>query len=156
VIAKKLIFISFEMINGEFRGLFSMKDALSIDKEPRALLRRAAKKYAKAIGRMVSILDVIKSLRKKHEHVTARKMWQIGNIVFLLLDDLKSLGLQIDGIYDHLERDLVVKRKWLEKAVIFRRYIPNIGLIPKSLNWGKCEKGTRRVAERIKIGLFPS
>jgi len=38
---------------------------------------------------------------------------------------------------------LGVKKKWLEKAIIFRRYVDDKNAIPKNLNWGKCEKGTK-------------
>jgi len=68
-------------------------------------------------------------------------------------DALAELSLEIDDVYKHLVRDLGAKRKWLEKAIIFRRYLPTQDLIPQSLNWGRCEKGTRRVAERLRDGL---
>lgn len=54
--------------------------------------------------------------------------------------------------YGHLERDLGVARKWLVKAVIFRRYLPDPDRIPPDLNWGRCSDGTRRKAELLQKG----
>ena len=61
----------------------------------------------------------------------------------ILNDNLSKIDLQIDNTYYHLVRDLGVNRKWLEKVVIFRRYIQQIELIPETAIWGSFEKGTR-------------
>jgi len=71
-----------------------------------------------------------------------------------LKDSLEILGLQLDSMYKHLTRDLGVKKKWLEKVIILRRYIENEEIIPQSLNWGRCEKGTRKVAKKISEGTY--
>jgi len=150
---KKLAFVSFEKANRKFRGFLSMEVALGGDKEPEVILHKATEIYEYGLTKMASIIDIIKTARANRKLVPARKIWQLGNAIFKFLDELEELGLEIDGIYDHLTRDLGVKRKWLEKVIIFRRYLPYIKMIPESLNWGRCEKGTRRVAERLKSGL---
>jgi hypothetical protein len=156
VTAHKLYFVSFEPTDGEFRGLLSMEAVFASDKDPRVLLVQATRKYVRAKTKMASIINEISIIRSNHKHIPARKVWQIGNVIFTLVEELKKIGLQIDGIYDHLERDLKVKRKWLEKVITLRRYLPDIDLLPNSLNWGRCEKGTRRIAEKIRLGLFLS
>lgn len=150
---KKPVFVSFEPINGKFRGYLSIDVALSSEKEPEILLQRATKIYEDALTKMASIVFKIKNSRENRTLVAARKIWQLGNVIFTLRDELEEIGLEIDGIYDHLTRDLEVKRKWLEKVIILRRYLPDINLIPESLSWGRCEKGTRRKAERLRSGL---
>jgi len=149
----KLAFVSFEPINGQYMGFLSIEAAISSDRDPEAVLREAANIYEGSIKRMRSILAEIEAARTNHKPIPARKIWQIGHAIFELRDDLRRLGLQLDGVYDHLTRDLGVKRKWLEKVVTLRRYIPDKSLIPESLNWGRCEKGTRRIAERLNKGL---
>ena len=59
----------------------------------------------------------------------------------------------MDSIYAHLTRDLDVKRKWLEKVIIFRRYIQEEAAIPKAAYWGMFEHGTRRKAEQLQAGV---
>jgi hypothetical protein len=95
----------------------------------------------------------IQALRNNRKLLPAFKIWQLGNAIFELQHNLNKLFLQLDGLYDHLVRDLGVKRKWLEKVIIFRRYLPDENAIPQSLNWGRCEKGTRLVAEKLRKGL---
>ena len=150
---RKLGFVSFERINDKFRGYLSMGVALGGDKEPEILLQKSIKIYENALKKMASIISDVKNSRASRVPVSARKIWQIGNIIFKLRDELEKIGLEIDGIYDHLPRDLEVKRKWLEKVIILRRYLPDIKQIPESLNWGRCEKSTRRKAERLRSGL---
>ena len=129
-------------------------DAIAAGPEdPEATLRQAAEIYKRAIKRMRSLVVEIRRARADHKPIRARKMWDIGQAVFLLRDRLESLSLELDNLYDHLVRDLGVKRKWLEKAIIFRRYLPHKQLIPTSLRWGRCEKGTRRVALKLAEGL---
>lgn len=150
---KKLIFVSFKPINGKFRGYLSIEVALSSEIEPEILLQKATKIYENALTKMAFFISEIKNSRVNHTLVAARKIWQLGNVIFTLRDELEEIGLEIDGIYDHLTRELDVKRKWLEKVIILRRYLPDINLIPESLSWGRCEKGTRRKAERLRSGL---
>lgn len=152
---KKLDFVSFEPINDKFKGFLSMEVVFDSRKEPEATILKATKIYENEVKRMTSLVNVIKKSRASHTPVPARRIWQLGNIIFKLRDELEVLGLEIDGIYDHLTRDLDVKRKWLEKVIILRRYLPYISMIPESLNWGRCEKGTRKIAERLKSGLPP-
>lgn len=151
---KELAFISFKKENDKYIAFISIKHFLSSKKDIESLLRNASCVYGNSISNMKSRIDEINILRKKRVPVSARGIWELGDQIFQLVDKLNRLSLQIDGIYDHLERDLMVKRKWLEKVIIFRRYIKKKSTIPEALNWGKCEKGTRRKAEQIQKGLL--
>lgn len=150
---KNLAFISIKSIDGKFKGYLSMEAVFGGGKDPEVILHEATIIYQKAINKMIFIVNLIKDSRAKHNPVAARKIWQLGDTIFELRDELEKIGLEIDGVYDHLSRDLEVKKKWLEKVVILRRYLPDINLIPESLNWGYFEKGTRRKAENLKSGL---
>jgi len=149
----KLTFVSFEPKDDKFRGYIPMEFALSNEKGPEIILRKATKIYETSVSKMKSIVSQIRKSRVDRSTIPARKIWQLGNAIFKLRDELEEIGLEIDGIYDHLTRDLKVKRKWLEKVIILRRYIPSIDLIPESLNWGHFEKSTRRKAEGLRSGL---
>ena len=131
-------------------------DGLAVsEKNPEILLQRATKIYGKSISKMRHLLDEIDEKRTNRKPLTARKIWSLGEMIFKLRDDLARLSLQLDSLYGHLVRDLNVKRKWLEKVIILRRYLPKKSSIPTSIKWGQCEKGTRRIAERINRGLPP-
>lgn len=151
--SEKLTFVSFKPQNGRFVGFLSMESVISDERDLEIVLRNAAKIYERSIIKMSSILGEIRDGMAYRKPIPARKIWQIGQVIFQLRNKLEGLSLQLDGVYNHLVRDLGVKRKWLEKVVILRRYIPNKELIPKPLNWGKCEKGTRRIALKLTKGL---
>lgn len=150
---KKLAFVSFEPTNRQFRAFLPMEEVISSDNDPEPMLRKAAEVYEHAIVKMRNLVKEIQNFRDNRKLLPACKVWQLGDAIFELQDNLNKLCLQLDGLYDHLIRDLGVKRKWLEKVIIFRRYLPDENTIPQSLNWGRCEKGTRRAAEKLKKGL---
>jgi hypothetical protein len=146
-------FIAFEPRDGGFESFLSMEGLLSSDGDPELVLQEAARLYEAATGRMRSLLAEIEDHRAHRRLIPARKVWQLGNAVFGLTEELARLSLRLNGVYAHLVRDLGVKRKWLEKAVILRRYVQAEEIIPQSLSWGRLEKGTRRAAERLCNGL---
>ena len=149
----KLAFVAFEPRDGQFEAFLSMEGLLSGEGDPELVLQEAARLYETATGRMRSLLAEIEDHRAHRTLIPARKVWQVGDAVFELTEELASLALRLNGVYAHLVRDLGVKRKWLEKVVILRRYVPKENAIPESLSWGRCEKGTRRIAERLSKGL---
>ena len=153
MIIDKLAFVSFEPIDKRFRAYLSMEEFILSDKNPELTIKKAVKIYEDSIMKMRTFIKEIQDFRNNRKLLPAHKVWQLGNAIFELQYNLSKLYLQLDGLYDHLVRDLGVKRKWLEKVIIFRRYLPDENAIPQSLNWGRCEKGTRRVAEKLRKGL---
>jgi len=132
----------------------SLDDAFLHDSDLASLLECAARIYQSQVSALAARLAIISEMRRNHVKVPARLVWDVGQDMFTLEERLSAIGLQVDGMYEHLTRDLDVKRKWLEKAVILRRYVPERDSIPAKLNWGRCEKGTRRVAVLIVQGLL--
>lgn len=152
----RLAFVSFQPNNDQFTAFLPLEELISSQTDLAEVLNKAALVYGHSVKKMRSLIAEIEGLRITHKLVPARKIWQLGDAIFELKDNLEKYSLQVDGLYDHLVRDLRVKRKWLEKVVIFRRYLPSQDIIPQSLNWGRCEKGTRRVAEGLLRGLYAS
>lgn len=139
-------FVAFEPITGGFLGSISIDSLISLQRDPEKVLSDAAQIYELHIMNMRKIVAGIEEKRSKREKVPARDAWALGNEIFSLTEDLARFSLELDGLYNHLVRDLGVKRKWLEKVIILRRYIPNPNRIPESFTWGYFEKGTRRKA----------
>lgn len=146
----RLAFVSFEPSNELFRAFLPMEELISGDDDLELRLKKAVQVYQRSIIKMRNLIQEIQNLRDNHKLLPARKVWHLGDDVFQLQHELSKLSLQLDGLYDHLIRDLGVKRKWLEKAIIFRRYLPDENAVPQSLNWGRCEKGTRKAAEKLR------
>lgn len=152
---RELTFVSFEPKRDGFDGSLSVEGLVNSKSNPEKLLNEATKLYGRYIYNMRLLIKEIAGLRASRTPVPARKIWGLGNSIFNLKKNLAKASLQLDNLYGHLVRDLMVKRKWLEKVVIFRRYIANEKVIPKSVNWGQCEKGTRKAAENISRGNPP-
>ena len=151
---KKLIFISFEKYKNEIKAFVDFDGFFKMVSDPELILNDALNIYIENIRKMKYKISIIENYRKNRILIPALQIWELGDTIFKLVEDLKNLGLQLNGLYNHLTRDLGVKKKWLEKVIIFRRHIPNKEIIPEDLNWGKCEKGTRRVAEEIRKNYY--
>ncbi len=150
---KILAFITIEPKNTDYIAYLSMEDSLLIEKDPAIISEIAIIIYKDTVRNMASIINNMKEYKKERKPIPARLVWKFGDYIFKLKLMLEVIELQINGLYGHIVRDLKLKRKWLEKVVIFRRYLPKESLIPESINWGKFEKGTRRKAERLRNGL---
>lgn len=148
----KVIFVSFLPEGNRFQACIPLRDFSSFD-DPESVLLDASDAYSTSILEMRNQLLQVQQYRAEKVPVPARLVWQMGEAIFVLVDTLRQLGLQIDGLYQHLCRDLGVSRKWLEKVVILRRYIPSEHLLPESLSWGQLEKGTRWKCLRLVEGL---
>ncbi len=146
---KQTTFISFIKRNDTFQGSLRIDGLINLDEDPEEMCEKASQIYKSAIDQLEVMLKRRKSLLDNHEVIPARLVWSIGNEIFNLIDKLASQNLIIDDTYAHLVRDLGVKRKWLEKVVILRRYIPKMELIPEDFPWGKLEKGTKKKAQEL-------
>ena len=150
-----LHFVSFKPNNGGFTAFLPMEKVLSGQQDSESVMNRAARTYGESVREMRAIIAEVEDLRATRRRVPAKKMWQLGDTVFLLVGELKRLSLELDGAYEQLCRDLKVKRMWLEKVIIFRRYLPHQDAIPDSLNWGQCRDNPRHTAEMLRRGLLP-
>ena len=148
----QLTFISFEPSKQGIRASLSMQGIINIDGDIESAINQAIEIYKAALSEMKNLLLKREELQKVRRRVPARLIWQIGDAIFNLNDDLSKIDLQIDNTYHHLVRDLGVKRKWLEKVVIFRRYIEQIEIIPETATWGSFEKGTRKKVQLLMQG----
>lgn len=149
MIDSKLPYVGFEPEECGFRAYLVLQGSNKLDGRWDTALITASKLYSRSIASMRLILNRIDSLRANRAIVPAVLVWELGDEVFKLTNSLESVSVQVNGLYDHLVRDLEVKQKWLEKVIILRRYLPNRSHIPSDLPWGRCEKGTRRIAEEL-------
>jgi len=146
---EKLVFISVEPMDKDFRASIALDGLASFTADAESLLKKATRIYKENLIRMVALTVKMDKLRTVRKPIPARLVWKLGDHIFRLVEELRQLGLQLDNIYAHLMRDLVVKKKWLEKVVIFRRYVSSEARIPEFHNWGQYEKGTRRKSELL-------
>ena len=118
--------------------------------KPEVSLQNACGSYSRAIGAMREVLADIDQLKRKRIPIPARKMWELGDAVVALGSELEENSMEVDGLNDHLVRDLGINGKRMGTIVTFRRHLPDKELIPESLGWSQCEKQARKVAEELK------
>ena len=147
----RVFFVSFGPREEGFRAYIPLEAAFASSGELEVSMSQASTVYKRAIETILLRVEQIKLDRKSRKTISARRIWTIGNIIFKLLENLKRKGFEIDGVYDHFVRDIKVKKKWLEKVIILRRYVPDKMMIPNSLSWGQLEKGTGKKAKKLRI-----
>lgn len=139
-------FVSLEPVNGQFLARMPVDSLFAKDSDAESLAKEIALIYGQRISSMQCVVRDICALRAARLPVPAQSAWVLGDAIFALRRQLMDLSFEIDDIYAHLVRELGVKRKWLEKVVILRRYVQRIEYIPGNLTWGKLEHGTKRMA----------
>ena len=149
---EELTFVTFEPKEEGFVGSVPMDQLDSLGKHPELLLNKATGIYARAIEEMRRLLSGMADLKDKRQPVPARIVWELGDNIFNLSHSLKQASLELDDLYAHLTRDLGVKRMWLEKVVILRRYIERQDTIPETLIWSKFYSAPKKAAMSLLKG----
>ena len=150
----QMTFVAFEPKEEKFIASVPVEQLGSLGNYPEALLRKASELYERHILVIRPLLDDIDAIKTNRLAIPAQKMWELGDAVFHLVDGLAELSFEIDGLYQHLLRDLEIHKGRLgmyrlTRAITFRRYLKDKELIPHSLDWCLCEKNARRTAEQL-------
>ena len=146
---KDLILVSFEPDDRGFLAHIPLDSLVLMDGDSEVLLQKASSRYSKTVQMMRKRLEEMEDMRRNREIIPARKVWEFGESIFSLKKEMERMSFCVNGLYDHLTRELGVKKMWLEKVVIFRRHIPEKKSIPPSLPWGRCSSSPRKAAKAI-------
>lgn len=155
-------FIAFEPRDGGYIASVPMEQLDTLGDHPESVLIAASITYERSIRAMRTILDDLDGLKAKRTPIPAQKIWEFGDAVFRLVEELGNSSLEIDGLYEHLVRDLGIDngrlgRYRMTRAVTFRRYLEDKARIPDSLDWKRCEKNARKAAEQLAaLGKEPA
>ncbi len=124
-----------------------------LNDNPDLSLKNACAAYGRAIDAMREVLAEIDDLKSRRSPIPARVMWKLGDAVVNLGNDLEAESMELDGLNDHLVRDLNINAKRMGTIVTFRRHLPDVEVIPESLGWSQCEKQARKVAQELKTAV---
>ena len=117
---------------------------------PDERLQVACDSYGRTVAAIREVLADIENLKSRRTPIPARKMWELGDAVVNLGSELEENSLEMEGLNDHLVRDLGINAKRMGTIVTFRRHLPEQEMIPESLGWSQCEKQARKVAEELR------
>lgn len=148
-------FISFEPSGLKFDGFLSIT-AINDKVNTEKLASNASRIYQKGIQLLKLILNKINIDKIENKSAHAKYMWQFGDTVYKIKNHLGVLGLEVDDMYAHITRDVVVKKRWLQKVIIFRRYISDGSIIPKNSRWTYFEENTKKKAISLSENHIPN
>ena len=148
----EMTFVAFKPGEEGFIASVSIEQLDSLGARPEASLQKASEIYQRSIDIMRSLLADMVGLKARRTPITARRVWELGDAVLNLVGELSRSSMELDGLYEHLGRELGMNEKRLGTVVTFRRHLPDKELIPESLGWSQCEKSARKVAESLSKG----
>jgi len=153
---KNLISIEFhknkDKSEPKFIGSVSLQEFME-DRVKRGNLNNQTKEVAKKYEKLIEECKTIINKVKKGDSInqaSLKDMWSLGDKVHRFTNSLKKDGFYLNGLYEHLVRDLQVSRDLLEKVIIFRSHFPNHSLIPKEMLWKEIRYAPRQNAEKLK------
>ena len=157
---KKLISIEFhrnkDKSGFEFTSSVSLQDFMKNGTRRSNLssqTKKAAANYERFIKECKIIIDRIKRGDSINQ-ASLKDMWSLGNKIHSFTNGFKKDGFYLNGLYEHLTRDLQVSRDLLERVVIFRSYFSNRSLIPNNMLWREIRYAPRKNAEKLKKTLL--
>ncbi len=118
--------------------------------KPEVSLQIACDAYTRAVETMREVLADLDYYKSNRIRIPARKVWELGDAVFVLGAEMGGNFMEVDGLNDHLVRDLGINVKRMGTILTFRRNLPDKEVIPETLGWSQCEKQARKVAEELK------
>ncbi len=108
------------------------------------LLIKAGKIYEKYIKKMSGLYRERDLLKAKHKVIKPALMWEIGDGIFSMLEELNKLGISVEDLYGSLSRDLNISRTTIKRLISLRRYFKSKNEIPAGLSWGKIKDAPKR------------
>ena len=151
---KQRILVSFKRSKDRLIALIHLEDFARADFDTEMVLAKAEYEYNNLISNMSHLFNDIKGFYRSHTPLPASLVWKVGNEMKTVEKKLEILGLVIENLYSHIERDVNIDRDLLTRAYTIRRYLSDSSNIPNDLTWRRCRRGTKRIAMEISNGTF--
>jgi len=140
----------------KFVGSVSLQELITRDETQISLssrTKRASKKYEQCLTQCRRILSRIERYSSVNQ-APLRNMWSLGDKIHRLAKSLQKDGFYLNGLYDHLTRDLNVSRDLLERVVVFRSHLENRSLIPENMIWKDVRYAPGKNAKKLSQGTL--
>lgn len=141
-----------EHTEGQFRGSVPLGDLALLSDDPAETMRSVAVIYQDALNEIKRWQEDAKPLRQSKTPLSARKAWELGDILHRLNDGLAEHGCCLENPYGHFEQHAGIPYKRAGDFVTFRRYVPAMELIPKDLKWSSVIKTVKSSGQAIAAG----
>jgi len=145
----RCVAVEFKKIGGAYRGSVQLRDLSRLQGDPAATLRAAANSYRASLDEIKQWQNDARALRDNRAPLTAKKAWQLGEILHRMQTRLAMHGCKLQSVYDHLERHAGLHPKRAAEFIAFRKHIDDEALIPPDLNWHRIVKTVKSSAAEI-------
>lgn len=144
--------VAFRRRNCTYQGSIPLGDLALLRDDPGETMRAVTNIYGRALQEIRSWQRDVKVMRRSKAVLSARKAWELGDIVFRLDDALAQYSCKLEDMYGHLSQHAKTV-KGLGRYVSFRRYLNDVNMIPERLEWHSVEKKPKTAAQAIAAGL---
>ena len=143
--------LEFKDLDGTYRGSVPVGDLALLPNDPAETMRIVTTIYQNALDEIRQWQQEAQALRRSKTPLSARKAWQLGDVVYRLESDIEQHSCRIVGIYDHLAQHAGTPG-WLGSFHTFRRYVDDPEAIPENLKWNSIAKRAKSAGQAITAG----
>lgn len=146
--SQELLGIQFTWTGTAYKASVGLRDFANIQGDPAESLGSAAETYLDAVSRIIEWREDTEKARKDGVKLSARRAWDLGDLIFGLRERLADQGFAVVDLYQHLSEHTGIPY-WSHRFTTFRSYIPLRRYIPAGLGWSRVKRRAR--AEAIDI-----
>ena len=143
--------LKFKKHDGTYRGSVPLADLALLPNDPAETMHTVAEIYRHSLMEIHQWQRETQAMHQSKKPITARRAWQLGDIVYRLEADLKLHSCRLVDLYDHLARHAGTT-DWLGTFRTFRRYVEDPEAIPEKLLWNSIAKRPKAVGQAITDG----
>lgn len=144
--------LEFKERDGTYRGSVPVGDLALLPDDPAETMRTVTTIYQNALDEIRQWQQEAKVLHSSRTPLSARKAWQLGDVVYRLESDIEQHSCRIVGLYDHLAQHAGTPG-WLGSFHTFRRYVDILESIPEDLKWNSIAKRAKAAGQAIASGI---
>lgn len=145
--------VSFKRRGSSYQGSVALHDFDLLQDDPAETMRIETGIYEKSMREIRQWQLDARTLQQSRTPLSARKAWELGDIVHRLQIEFADHGCRLENLYDHLARHAGTS-EWLGRFVSFRRYVNSAETIPDGLKWNGVAKRPRTAGLSIAAGLL--
>ena len=146
--------VAFKKRGATYQGSVPLRDLILLRDDPAETMRVVTDIYQRALAEIRQWQRDVKSLRRSKTPLSARKAWELGDIVHRLEADLADHACRLENLYDHLAR-YAGTSAWLSRYVTFRRHVDNVDAIPDKLKWNSIVKTAKSAGPCPLLSVNP-
>lgn len=147
----RLAKIAFKKRGGGYRGSVALGELSLLPGDPAAAMQAATGIYQTALSEIRRWQRETQAQRQTKQPLTARRAWELGDILHRLEIGLAWYSCRLDGPYDHLWRHAGTTRALIPYRT-FRRHLNDPESIPSDLKWETIAKRAKAAAQSLASG----